>query len=135
MKKLVFLIAVFFASCTTVKEFSRQDVPTLLDFRPYTAKNFIITTETYTGNYEPVGVVSYKIIPASSFAESNYSTTGNWHCDIIKSSVLIDSLYVMCNNLGANAIMNFWFKIGDSNTGNIRDYYTISAGGFAIIRK
>lgn len=137
MKKILFLlIVVMLLGCVTTKEYPRMDIPGLLDFRPYTSQNFIITTETYISNYEPVGVVSYKIIP-KSFLEKPEDTGigGKWVIEPVDSKALLDSLFIMCKKLGANGIMNFWYKYGIPSPTNLREAFTLEAGGFAIIRK
>jgi hypothetical protein len=135
MKKLAIIVLVVLLSNCAPKIYPRRDIARLIDFRPYTEKGFMITTETYTEEYEPVGVVSYKIIPKCYTYEKKSLLESNFGCDIIPSSELLDSLYFMSKKLGANGIMNFWYREGEVGAYNMREAFTISAGGFAIIRK
>lgn len=136
MKKLILsVIVIIITGCTSVYEIPRRDLTTLLDFRPYTEKGFLITTETYNGEYEPVGVVSYKIKPSCNNEGLMKSGIDLWVPNVVPTHELLDSLFVLCRNLGSNGIMNFWFENGESPSNTLQDIYTISAGGFAIIRK
>lgn len=135
MKKiLLFLSILYFSGCYPGSiESQKLIIIKRFDFTKYSKKGFLFTPEKIIGNYESIGMVEVDIYPEfKSFATS--TNAQNWMPINVSTDEVIDSLYSVCNKMGANALTNF--KIG--NTEPVRNgdkiYYGIRANGFAIKR-
>ena len=124
-----------------------------MDFRKYTEKGFLFTTEKYNYEYESIGLISYEIVPGAEYKcfakklNPYYTPGGNkpkyfdlyqWFVDDIIFSDVLDSIYVKCTNMGADAFVNFDTEIIFDDHRNIKNRIKIfgcKISGFAIKRK
>lgn len=156
MKKILFLLlSVFLVSCATQKTSSVRHVPSesiLLgyDFRPYTEKGFLITPEMYQGNYDAIGLLDYILLPEArrtlkvvgAYRDENGRVVQekqfSWDVESIDVAVAIDSMYMECVKMGADALVNFSVTTeGKSYTDYDPSLYMTGyrISGFAIKRK
>ena len=160
MKKLTLLLAIGLAlnSCTTLEELSyipREEKLFGIDFTKYTTQDFLITPEKYLGNYESIGLITYEYLPAAEYKNIGFKinpfydpTNQNskrtvpdtkWVFEDVKIEQVMDSVYKISKNMGADALVNFEIKVKSDPVGanaknpTTRFGYTIS--GFAIKRK
>jgi len=122
MKKLIFLFSIFLIGCAiTIYNIDPINEYFSIDFSKYTEIGFLITPVNYTGKYESIGMVEYKLIPGAKYLSTSkrYDPTiyesipsgYTWIFDDIEFSQAVDSIYFMAKSMGANAIMNFNFSI------------------------
>jgi hypothetical protein len=161
MKKLIYLLLVIFAtSCATgLKELNELKVifPSEklygIDFTPFTKKNFLITPEKYTGNYESIGIINFTAKPGAKYiklgfkANPDYTEQNNqlkylesfdWKVDSIIFSDVLNKVYKICTDMGADALVNFKNDIIYDSHSDISNPVTIMGyeiSGFAIKRK
>jgi len=147
MKNLLIAFAAFLLlSCVLPPtKIPRVSIFTGIDFRKYTESGFLFTPEKYSGEYESIGIVNYKLMPAAEFVSSygdqdptyNGPNSKRWVTEEIYLGQVIDSLYVMAKEMGADAIMNFEVIYEEESRA---DVYGLklegwTARGFAIKRK
>lgn len=108
------------------------------DFTKYSKIGFLFTPEKYLGNYESVGLIEVKLYPEVK-AEKTYDEHKHkfdyWKVEKILPSEVIDSIYVVCKNMGANALMNFKIDKTDLVSNGAIYYYGIKVSGFGIKRQ
>jgi len=50
-----------------------------IDFRPYTEKGFLFTPKDYDGEYQSIGIIEYKAMPAAEYERTLIEgTTGTY---------------------------------------------------------
>lgn len=159
MKKLIFLFSLFmFFSCAT-------ELPTLynidkeynffgIDFSKYSKAGFLITPEKYNDNYESIGLVTYELLPGGiykhmgkkvnpAYGGSNTSVPRfidiyKWIIDEVSLEQSIDSMYIRCEKMGADALVNFKLENHWKDYNQISNPTTVMGyklSGFAIKRK
>lgn len=134
MKKIFVCVAalLLFSYCSAPKETQKFSVYRSYDFTPYSAKGFLFTPEKYTGTYESVGIISVEVYPEikKNPRESDFE---NYIAGSVTTNEVIDSLYYMSIEMGADALINFYAEKFDALVGGIW-VKGIAAGGFAIKR-
>lgn len=153
----MFSIGLLLQSCTTLEDLTfipREEKLFGIDFSKYTSQNFLFTPEKYIGGYKSIGLITYEYLPAAE-----YKKTGNkvnpfynpqdpsskslipiveWVFESVKIEQVMDSVYKISKNMGADAIVNFDIKVKSDPVGanaknpTTRFGYIIS--GFAIKR-
>lgn len=111
-----------------------------IDFSKYSKEGFLITPEKYTGKYESVGMVEYRLMPGAKYlAVGNYrdasgkiQATYKWFIDKIEFSQAIDSIYVMAKSMGADAITNFDSEIEIKQISSLKYNNPVTITGYRI---
>lgn len=144
---LIIISFVCLNSCATgLVEWNGDTYAYGYDFTSYTEKGFLFTPESYTQNYEAIGMIELVIYPrireAYSGADEELDSDNSrvvkiagtyYRIEIPKSSVLIDDMYQQATSMGADALTNFQIiEIILSN--NNLDIPSIKVSGFAINR-
>jgi hypothetical protein len=161
MKKLILLAVTtvfLFTGCVELAEMSfypGEENLTGVDFRKYTNKGFLVTPEKYLGNYESIGLLTYELIPASSYRKTGRqinenhiagSTSGGpqfydiykWIDQDVDVQMALDSLVNICIDDGADALMNLKREFIFREHTGVKNPHTVigvSISGFAIKRK
>jgi len=150
MKKIIiYFIAIVLASCSTVEHIDRTSVFYGIDFSKYNDQGFLITPEKYNGEYDALGIVQYNLTPEANYvtvqkftrnSDGSYSPHNQqvWFTENVDIQQALDSIYVFCKSLGANAIMNFSsrrYEVPYTNQINPVVLNGIEVGGLAIKRK
>ena len=125
-----------------------------IDFRPYTEKGFFMTPEKFVGEYEPIGLLTYQLLPSAQYSNKGgqkiptsksgqtgtvyYVSKYSWHVDEVKLKDALDGIYDYCISMGADALVNLQLQPSKKEYSGIKnpvviDGYEIS--GFAIKRK
>lgn len=158
MKKLysLLLVTVLLASCVTLEELKViYPIETLygIDFAPFTKKGFLITPEKYSGPYESIGMINFTAKPGAIYQKT--STKPNpywipessqpkvievyeWKVDSIAFEQVLNKVYKICVDMGADALVNFQNEITLDPYSGIKNPVTITGyriTGFAIKRK
>lgn len=103
MKKLL-LALLMFSGCTTLENIPAESLYYGLDFKKYSSEGFLITPEMYQGEYLTMGFVNYESYPGANY---NYNRFPRWKIQEISTLSALDSIYIICINMGANALVNF----------------------------
>lgn len=157
MKKIFFiLLPLLLSSCATLKELKIiNPVETLygIDFAPFTKKGFLITPEKYNGDYESIGMINFTAKPGAQYittgskpnpyysqgsGEPRLIETYEWKVDSIAFSEVLNKVYKICVDMGADALVNFKNEITLDPYSGITNPVTITGyqiTGFAIKRK
>jgi hypothetical protein len=119
-----------------------------LDFTKYTDRGFLITPESYRGEYSSIGMVSYVLTPEATLITKKVfvsTETGQvtreekeWKVGQVNITEAIDSLYTSAKRMGANAIINFEFRQEERDYPFLTNPVKITGwqlSGFAIRRK
>jgi hypothetical protein len=124
-----------------------------IDFTPFTEKEFLITPEKYSGQYESIGLIDYTTKPGAIYKITGkklnpYYVPGGaaeklivkyeWKADSILFSDALNEVYKICTDMGADAIMNFKNELVFDRYDNIKNPVTITGyriTGFAIKRE
>lgn len=150
MKKLLLILAsaVMLASCGVVPQIEDRErkVYTMFqDFRPFEEQGFLITPNTYTGDYSACGLLAIYVTPAREVTnnrtpgqtnkygnyEAGYSTV-TVDVEEISSQEIISIAVEKAKELGADAISNFSYSVEYGAEDNIVLY---KVSGFCIKRK
>lgn len=135
MKKTILILVTILLSSCAPKLLQKQTMYYGYDFRPYTEKGFMFTTEGYNGDYESIASFSVVMFPELKEVPSKKSFSGTEiGYDKINASEVIDSMYTQASQMGANAIIRFSTKPVDKYEGTLR-VEGIEVFGFAIKRK
>jgi hypothetical protein len=153
MKKYIIILAVFVIGCSPLKDIYSVKVLNIIDFTPFTAKNFLITPENYTGTYQSIGLIEYIVKPSASYKLSTkelnpkfapgdpevtrYFDIYKWNIDNISFDAVLNEAYNICVKMGADAIINFKSEIIYDEYASIKYPVTIIGyriTGFAIKR-
>jgi hypothetical protein len=149
MKKLlVVLLAFILTSCSSSKltDWDTDLRSSGYDFRSYTAQGFLFTPETYTEPYNAVGLVEIIYQPEIKYISPSLGVptsregyrlmtfgTQNYLVELPDTDILIDEMYELATNLGADALTNFQIT-NELIYNNDAPIETIKVSGFAIKR-
>lgn len=105
------LLLILLVGCASNREFIEGSFDVRgLDFRDYADRGFLITPESYEGEYLSLGQLHVTMFPRArkGAAARQHGTyvPGNWYVERISSQQLIDSLYTVASGWGADAIVN-----------------------------
>ncbi len=153
MKKLFLLfLSLLFATCTTLKV-DKAMVVTAFDFSKYSKQNFLITPDSYNGDYESIGLISASLFASVTETElpTNMHENGkfSWETDStylmfsvnkyyliekINTEEVVEELFQTVKRMGGDAITNLKTNF------TYRERYGIyipgvELTGFAIKRK
>jgi len=134
MKKYFIPLVFLLFSCSTME--TQKEIRYYgYDFRPYTAKGFLFTTEGYDGQYESIASFAAVMYPEVKQIEDQ-SVLGNtrWAAGEVHAGEVIDSMYARATRMGANAIIRFELRDIQKLNGKII-MEGLQASGFAIKRK
>lgn len=141
---LIVFVAFLLLSCApAVTKVPRTSQFTGIDFRKYTDSGFLFTPEKYSGEYESIGIVNYKLLPAAEliapYGDPSYNGpyAKSWVEEVIYIGQVVDSLYVRSVEMGADAVMNFEviYETEERATTPPVTLHGWTARGFAIRRK
>lgn len=136
MKKslITIVIAFLFVSCS-FKEMDKLVYYSSWDFSYYSMQGFLFTPESYLFDYESIGLIRVSIFPEVKFNKDAVSDYDKKYAQgEIETAEVIDSMYYMAKDMGANAIINF--KVEDiSYVNGPMIVKGKLAQGFAIKRK
>ena len=122
MKNIFYFIVLvmLMGSCkvTEITQIPKKEFFSVLDFRKYAEKGFLITTEKYNGEYESIGIISYVMMPeavrqryiTNSKSEKPIRPTPiiiNWKIEDVYIQDAIEGIYNQCLKMGADALVNF----------------------------
>lgn len=142
-------------SCAELKELSKIDSYESayeIDFTPFTQRDFLFTPEKYLGEYESIGLIDYTIMPEANYVsvgmekKVNYTSSAGstfvevkkWVPNEVDSRQALDSIYNICLEMGADALVNFKISVHEDVYQLIINPVKINGitiTGFAIKRK
>ena len=137
MKRVIGALIIFaiFSSCATINDVKHYHYDSVIDLRKYADENFLISTFNYVEKYLLVGIISHTVRfeqkpyynrgSGVNYDTSKYILQGNMLIEIITEEQMIDSLYVLAKDLGADGIINLKIERND---------VFIKVGGLAIQR-
>jgi len=130
----IHLFSILIIGCRS-NEFSKDTLTYAIDFRSYTEKGFLFTPESYNNEYEAIGLLSVEQTPGMEIKKkkSYMSTSYKKVIGRINLSEVIDSLYSLATEWGANAIINFSID-DDYVMKNNEQVIRLKVSGFAIRR-
>ena len=138
MKYFIIISLIFFSACR-VKEVQKLTLYYQYDFTDYTKKGFLITPESYTGQYESIALITVEIFPEvrkkTLEDDPQNKKFANYILGDISTKEVIDSLYTRAVKMGADAIINFNTNHDLHYTNASLRVSGISASGYAIKRK
>ncbi len=133
MKIKLFVFTIFLISCigcSTSVSLKKEIIISDLDFRPYSEKGFLFTTETYTeSDYNAIGLMEITLKPGV-WTNPN----ANVIFDRFDAQEGLDSLHQYAITRGADAIMNFRIEWRLLHVMGVSEAYP-TFSGFAIKRK
>jgi len=147
--KILFSFGVLFlfTQCALQVEYIPERVDYYLtDFDKHNKEGFFITTEPPKGNYQPVGLVQLEISPKAALSRTRNGTDEDgfpvfnevWLIDTYGTQIALDSLVIMSQILGADALTNYQSSVRITyplpNQINSPAIPVISVSGFAIKR-
>lgn len=149
MKKLssvFFLIVISLSSCVTgIKHLPRNEQFLGFDFTPYSENGFLFTPESYQGDYESIGLITYSVTPEANLVNSygnggasTYSSKSmlEWEVEELDANDAIKSMYDKCIEMGADALTNFKVETKETLIPTTHQpMYQYIVSGFAIKRK
>ncbi|MEE4257305.1 MAG: hypothetical protein V2I47_09715, partial [Bacteroidales bacterium] len=118
MRHVLFVICliVVLGSCKPLTYIPSYSEKFVIDLTRYTDKQFLITPEVYTGDYESIGILAIAFYPTARRVKNSESASnnsdqfivqGSWVAEKVKAEEVVDILYEDAKNMGADAIMNF----------------------------
>jgi len=138
MKKMFILTLIFFVSCH-VKEIEKFSRYYSYDFTNYTKNGFLITPESYNGEYESIALIMVEVFPEvrrkSQQDDPKNKSYENYLLGDISTKEVIDSLYYRALRKGADAIINFNTNHNVFYMNGSLKVNGIAASGYAIKRK
>lgn len=141
MKKILYLsiplMLIYLSGCSQGIVMQKSMIVSGYDFSKYSKIGFLFTPEKYNGSYESIGLVEVDVYPAvldKAYYDDTQRKFDRWSVDKISTSEVIDSLYAVCNKMGANALTNFKIEVSNPASNGAITYYGIKASGFAIKR-
>ncbi len=147
MKKILRLtlaIILIFGGCTSIEYIPAYELALGLDLRPYAEENFLITPYEYLGKYTSIAVIDYKIMPEATLittekmTSSGVVTTSTWQVDTVMSAEALNKIFIMCKDMGANALVDFKIFEASDNYSNIKKPVIVAGiriSGLAIKRE
>ncbi len=140
MKKiLLFIIATaMLVSCGGPKLTSRVVASSLLDFRGYAERGFLVSPYAYTSEYEAIGELEVYVLPANVKKEIKpFDFSNTVEVRIVPEDItrqeLADIAVEEAKKTGADALVNFDIKQLPASLDSRDIYYIVS--GFCIKRK
>jgi hypothetical protein len=128
------ILGIFFISCAPKVNFIESSTVTAgFDFRPYTAKGFLITPYQHLGEYESIGMLSVTI-----WAEGMRNIEDKFVFKPLDTRDAIDSLYMVAVEMGADALVSFEVTSVTADWpsgGTVIKQPGIRASGYAILRQ
>lgn len=153
MKKLLFCFLILITACSTSKDVTSDGGFTAygIDFRPYTAEDFLITTQAPRGDYYTIGLIQVNLSPeVTRTTISRYNEANNglvegfigqkaynggkleyYLVEVLDVQKAIDEIYNISSEWGANAIFNLDI-IRTTNT-DIVTKDEIEVSGLAVV--
>jgi len=138
------LVAMLAAACGGPEVYKKSMEVAGYDFTEYTDQGFLITPESYQGEYQSIGVLSVTVWPRieqrpvedDTLAQPGpESPAREWFItDAVDPQEVVDSLYVEARSMGADAIMNFRTEPAQQDLDNGPTRAGVRAQGFAIDR-
>lgn len=113
MKKILLALAAItmLASCATVKPTERKVYTYFADYRPYAEIGFLITPQSYHGEYESIGEIEIKIVPAYEKKITGYNVLDEAYYTFAYETITFDEITDIAVKeaikKGADAICNF----------------------------
>lgn len=140
MKKILLFIiaAAMLISCGGPKLTSRVVTSSLLDFRGYAERGFLVSPYAYTSDYEAIGELEVYVLPANIKKEIkpfDFSNTVEVRIvpEDIPDQELADIAVEEAKKTGADALVDFEIKQFPVSPDSRDIYYIVS--GFCIKRK
>jgi hypothetical protein len=138
------LVAALVAACSGPEVYKKSMEVAGYDFTEYTDQGFLITPESYQGEYQSIGVLSVTVWPRverrpvedDTLAQPGVdSPAQEWFVtEDVDPQEVVDSLYVEARSMGADAIMNFRTEPVREDLDNGPTRAGVRARGFAIDR-
>ena len=133
-----FIFLIFSYSCSTISIIEKQVLVTGYDFRKYTNEGFLFTPESYSGDYESIGILSVEILPELRRSKGGsvgqfYTPDMLWRYTPVYASEVLDSLYKTAKSMGADAVINLVIMRTQLTYKNV-SAPGVEATGFAIKR-
>jgi len=146
MKRITFITCLLFAGCASQLTHIPAETETLgFDFRPYSAKGFLITPGTYQGDYDAIGMVTFIMWPEMNYSKAQRrqntfntdgqpSTAGYWERDVIVPDTAISNAYRQALSMGADALAHFEIRPVTKTVEHVV-VLGMEVSGYAIKRK
>ena len=153
MKHTIYIIiSIITISCVTeLKIIEPQSTLNGIDLRKYSDAGFLITPERFIGEYKSINIIDYVKKPGAKYLKVGrkldinnsepenlvYTDEMKWIIDNISLNDVLDDVYKICIEMGADALVNFKVELTDdvysgiTNTVIITGYHIT---GFAIKR-
>jgi len=142
----VILIIAIVAGCSTTLENTGGFYVRGYDFTEYTEQGFLFTPESYLGTYDAVGQINVDFIPEIREARTRegqrpvqipgYDLIRHdgryYHAQQPNTQDIIDHLYELSVEMGANAVTNFY--VSSRSWEGVSDIRIVTVSGFAIRR-
>jgi len=138
------LVAALIMACGGPEVYKKSMEVSGYDFTEYTDEGFLITPESYQGEYQSIGVLSVTVWPRverrpvedDTLAQPGAdSPAQEWFVtEAVDPQEVVDSLYVEAQSMGADAIMNFRAEPVREDLVNGPTRTGVRARGFAIDR-
>jgi hypothetical protein len=132
------------AACSGPEVYKKSMEVAGYDFTEYTEQGFLITPESYQGEYQSIGVLSVTVWPRieqrpvedDTLAQPGpESPAREWFvAEGVDPQEVVDSLHVEARSMGADAIMNFRTEPVEQDLDNGPARAGVRARGFAIDR-
>ena len=141
MKKIIYIATVaILSSCAIVRPTDRKIYTDFADYKAYSESGFLITPQEYMGEYESIGELAIRVVPAIKlFPEEGeaFDYRGRYYdFERIKRQELIDTAVKEAMKRGANAISNFQITTSNislkTQSGEIIDGEEYIITGFCI---
>lgn len=129
------MVAFLAMSCGPTEKM-RTTIETFMDYRPYIEEGFLISPDSYYGEYDGIGELSLTTYPAMKyFTVDNNNRRGDvpvYKAEIIPCDELLDEFVKTAKAKGADAIVRFKFLIRYNYQYDNIEY---NLSGFLIKRK
>jgi hypothetical protein len=98
----------------------KQVIVKNLDFEKYSSKGFLMTPNSYGGDYTALGMISISVTDEANFNQK----TAKWDIKFSDNQEIIERAYTLSIKKGANALTNISIK---------NDYISKNAGVVSVI--
>ena len=143
MKYLSLVVLLLILSCTSIIPppalMPEKLAVTGIDFTKYTNMGFLFTIDTYSGEYESIGVIELDYMPQANYIKRE-GEAQTIHTMVIQKKIdlskAMDKIYDICVAMGADALTQMDFEYYQSLYPET--YYNLDGmklSGFAIKRK
>lgn len=136
----IFMVAFLAMSCGPTEKM-RTTIETFMDYRPYIEEGFLISPDSYYGEYDGIGELQLTTYPAKKYFtvdnNNRRSDVQEYKAERISCDELLDEFVKMAKAKGADAVVRFKFLIRYSYNYNYVDQYDIeyNLSGFLIKRE